>query len=483
MGIFQWLFGTGIESAGKYFDRGLNAIQSERYYRAIKELTKAIRADPSNAVAYGNRSYAYSMLGDFERAITDCNSAIDLNPDAAGAYGNRGIAWVGKGEFVQAIADFDRALQLDPTMLPAYMHRGSTHAETDDHKRAIADFTKALELDPTLDQVYYNRGFSYYCESKYDEAIADCRETLRLNPNHSKAPALRARALRAIRFSRLEEFTAPKVNSTQVEQIRQEQIGDQIQKCIDASRTLNSYRSTLFVKDLLDEDFKPYDNEIIKWRFEFLRPATLYVTQDTRLENFPDGGFDEWTIIGEHHYEIIGPNSINSDSDIREEIDRFLAVEKYVQLLESPQFTSAVIHRLGENEWLLLEYSLNFNAVFGGWRLTEIRSRLARSLWHSFGTLRGDQLKLFSIPIVSSEPARSIAKYVDLLLRPEHFSCRCSLWIDTKANQIGKAQFDVVGQLENGEPVSLRLEQVFGDYNGDVLGGEYEGLIIRPIAD
>ena len=158
-------------------------------------------------------------------------------------------------------------------------------------------------------------------------------------------------------------------------------------------------------------------------------------------------------------------------------------MEKYVQLLESPQFTSAVIHRLGENEWLLLEFSLNFDAVFGGWRITEVRSRLARSLCLSVGKLMGDQLDLYTIPVVSSEPARSIAKYADLLLRREHFSCRCFLWIDTKANQIGKAQFDVVGQLENGEPVSLRLEQVFGDYNGDVLGGEYERLIIRPIAD
>ena len=59
--------------------------------RAIELLDKAIKLDPSFAMAYGNRGNAYQDLKQYTRAIKDYNKAIELDPSLVKAYNNRGV--------------------------------------------------------------------------------------------------------------------------------------------------------------------------------------------------------------------------------------------------------------------------------------------------------------------------------------------------------------------------------------------------------
>jgi len=71
-------------------------------------------SDPDDAVAYSNRSFAYSDKGDHDKAIADLTEAIRLDPDDAVAYSNRGFAYSNKGEYDKAIADLTEAIRLNP---------------------------------------------------------------------------------------------------------------------------------------------------------------------------------------------------------------------------------------------------------------------------------------------------------------------------------------------------------------------------------
>jgi hypothetical protein len=57
--------------------------------------------------------------------------------------------------------------------------------------------------------------------------------------------------------------------------IGQEESGERIRKCFEASRKIQSYRSILRVKDPLCKEFESHDFEIAKWKFDFVHPDTF----------------------------------------------------------------------------------------------------------------------------------------------------------------------------------------------------------------
>ena len=487
MSLLKWLLGRDTGSAAQYLERGASAMTLGRYETAIAEFTKALAIDPNSTAAYVNRSFAYSQLGKCGKAIADCNTVIERDPQNSGAYGNRGVAYARKGDFAAAIRDYDRALQLNPELLPAYLGRGGAHGASGCHDKAIAAFTKALEFNPMLVEAHYNRGVAYYSTSQYEKAIADFTETLRLDPHHSRAEHLREYALRAFHFSRLEERFALVETKDQEAPIPMTEVAELIRKCVDSARCANRYRTIMVVSDIYSRDFEPYNYEVIRWNLEFMSPGALRIQQHTRIENFPNGAGDEWITVRTHQYQLLGQGAAKADRPKAGEIEAFLKLDNYVRLLESSQLSNGVMYRDSANDYLLWVCPLHPDSKLGCWRIVELRSQIARSLWHLFGRARrpelteGTELDLFLVPVVSDlVPPRSIAKDPDLLLRAHTCRCRFVVWIASMDVHIAKVRIEVDGELENGETVSLRLEQVFGDWNGDIVVEQPDNLMPGP---
>ena len=62
----------------EHFTSGINKSLKKDYRGAIEELNQALRLDPNNAEAYGNRSVARYKIGDKRRAFEDCKRATVL---------------------------------------------------------------------------------------------------------------------------------------------------------------------------------------------------------------------------------------------------------------------------------------------------------------------------------------------------------------------------------------------------------------------
>ena len=167
--------------------QGIEKIERGDYDGAIADYTQAIRLDPNNANAYGNRGIAYGEKGDYDRAIADYNQAIRLDPNDPAAYYNRGIAYRRNGDYDRAIADYTQAIRLDPNDPAAYYFRGAAYNRKGDYDHAIADYTEVIRLDPNEAGGYYNRGTAYSRKGDYDRAIADFEAALRINPNNADA--------------------------------------------------------------------------------------------------------------------------------------------------------------------------------------------------------------------------------------------------------------------------------------------------------
>ncbi|MDR0456536.1 MAG: tetratricopeptide repeat protein [Treponema sp.] len=178
--------GLDPSNAYNYHGRGNVYFAKGDYDRAIADYTQTIRLDPkwAGAIVYYQRGNAYSNKYDYDRAIADYSEAIRINPNNnLYAYANRGDAYAHKYDYDRAIADYTQAIRIDPNYADAYKYRGDAYAHKGDNDRAIADYTQAIRINPDSATAYSNRGEIYREKKDYNRALADFSEAIRINPN------------------------------------------------------------------------------------------------------------------------------------------------------------------------------------------------------------------------------------------------------------------------------------------------------------
>ena len=85
------------------------------YKEAIRLYTLAIEKDPSVAVYYGNRSFAYLKTECYGYAHLDATRAIELDKNYLKGYYRRAEAQMSNGKFKQALKDFETVMKFCPT--------------------------------------------------------------------------------------------------------------------------------------------------------------------------------------------------------------------------------------------------------------------------------------------------------------------------------------------------------------------------------
>ncbi len=80
------------KSASVHNLRGRDLMNSGKLREAVDELTLAIAADPTLAMAYNARGFAYYLQRDFAHALADYEKAIQLMPGYPNAIHNRELA-------------------------------------------------------------------------------------------------------------------------------------------------------------------------------------------------------------------------------------------------------------------------------------------------------------------------------------------------------------------------------------------------------
>jgi Flp pilus assembly protein TadD len=94
---------------------------------AIAPLGRAIELDPSSAVAYNSRGYAYLRTHQLDMAIQDFSTAISINSAYANAYWNRSVARRLCGDLLGSRKDIELATRLGYPTNIASSRRWSQH--------------------------------------------------------------------------------------------------------------------------------------------------------------------------------------------------------------------------------------------------------------------------------------------------------------------------------------------------------------------
>jgi len=150
----------GLPVSTSHLETGQQAYTDGKYDEAITELTAAVADEPKNAEVYYLRGSAYygrynvaytnnapdADSEDFYRAATDFTKAIELNHEYAEAYDFRGLTFHGLHQPDHALADYNEAIRLNENLAQAYYGRGLVYEEQGETQKAIDDYERFLQL-------------------------------------------------------------------------------------------------------------------------------------------------------------------------------------------------------------------------------------------------------------------------------------------------------------------------------------------------
>jgi tetratricopeptide (TPR) repeat protein len=142
-------------------------------------------------VAYCNRGYALTELGEYDRVIADSDALIAIDPQAGCGYLNRARGWYYKHDLDRAIADYTQAIAFEPRLHEAYASRGTAYFDRREFGKAIADYSAAISIDSDIPMYFSDRGNTRYMMGDYRAAIADYNRAIKVDPDYSQAYARR----------------------------------------------------------------------------------------------------------------------------------------------------------------------------------------------------------------------------------------------------------------------------------------------------
>ena len=164
----------------------------EDYRRAVGFFDQAIKTDPDYAVAYAERSEAWTWISDqtsenqreaWRAAAEDAEKAVAIDPNLPEAQA--ALGWVRvfiQWRFDEGLKALQRAKQLSPWNATAndLLARVVVYFSQFDEAELLA--RQALEVDPLSYQAHISLGRVLFFQGKLDEADASGRKAASSNP-------------------------------------------------------------------------------------------------------------------------------------------------------------------------------------------------------------------------------------------------------------------------------------------------------------
>jgi TolB-like protein len=163
----------------------------EDYRKAVTHFDEATRLDPDYALAYAERSEAWTMIGDltgdmkpaWAKARDDAEKAVAIAPGLAEAHS--ALGWVRcftEWKFAEGLSELRRAIEISPKNSTAndLMARIVVYMGKLDEAEKYA--RQAIEMDPLAFPAHNNLARVLWFEGKLDEADAVARKSVELQP-------------------------------------------------------------------------------------------------------------------------------------------------------------------------------------------------------------------------------------------------------------------------------------------------------------
>ena len=168
----------------------------EDYRKAVGYYDEAIRLDPDYALAYAERSEAWTLIGDltgegktaWPKARTDAEKAVAIAPTLAEAHAALGwVRFFTEWKFAEGLSELKRAKELAPANPTANDLLARMIVYLGRLDEAEKQGRQAVELDPLASAPHNNLARILWYQGKLDEADAVARKAAELQPNSASS--------------------------------------------------------------------------------------------------------------------------------------------------------------------------------------------------------------------------------------------------------------------------------------------------------
>jgi TolB-like protein/lipoprotein NlpI len=168
----------------------------EDYRKAVGHYDEAIRLDPEYALAYAERSEAWTLIGDltgegktaWPKARSDAEKAVAIAPALAEAHAALGwVRFFTEWRFAEGLSELKRAKELAPANPTANDLLARVIVYLGRLDEAENQGRQAVELDPLASAPQNNLARILWYEGKLDEADAVARKAAELQPNSASS--------------------------------------------------------------------------------------------------------------------------------------------------------------------------------------------------------------------------------------------------------------------------------------------------------
>jgi TolB-like protein/lipoprotein NlpI len=168
----------------------------EDYRKAVSHYDEAIRLDPEYALAYAERSEAWTLIGDltgegktaWPKARNDAEKAVAIAPALAEAHAALGwVRFFTQWRFAEGLSELKRAKELAPANPTANDLLARVIVYLGRLDEAEKQGRQAVELDPLASAPQNNLARILWYRGKLDEADAAARKAAELQPNSASS--------------------------------------------------------------------------------------------------------------------------------------------------------------------------------------------------------------------------------------------------------------------------------------------------------
>ncbi len=163
----------------------------EDFRKAVAQFDEAIRSDPGYALAYAERSEAWTLIGDLSgqgktfwpKAREDAEKAVAIAPTLAEAHA--ALGWVRcfvEWKFAEGLSELKRAKELSPANPTANDLLARIVVYLGKPDEAEKQARQAVELDPLAFPAQNNLARALFFQGKLEEADAIARKAAELQP-------------------------------------------------------------------------------------------------------------------------------------------------------------------------------------------------------------------------------------------------------------------------------------------------------------
>jgi serine/threonine-protein kinase len=168
----------------------------EDHRKAVGYFDEAIRLDPDYALAYAERSEAWTLIGDLSgqgktawpKAREDAEKAVAIAPTLAEAHAALGwVRFFAEWKFAEGLSELNRAKELSPANPTANDLLARVVVYLGKPEEAEKQCRQAVELDPLAFPAQNNLARVLFFRGKLDEADAIARKSAELHPAAASA--------------------------------------------------------------------------------------------------------------------------------------------------------------------------------------------------------------------------------------------------------------------------------------------------------